>query len=164
MVLSRRHILATGTQKSKFSLIKDTKKTPELCDMVSLTLCSAQHQKVILAKGENLAHLPTPQSEPGQCLPAISWRWRCSLVENAFLIHLWTFHGTPTLRSLWDQCIPLSLKTAAPPPLVCRLLLMVPACWIIILCQSVRSPQHFSLTSLRCHLTALHIVFSFLGS
>lgn len=124
---------------------------------MSLTLCSAQHQKAIFTNGEKCAHLPTPQSEPGKCFPAISWRWRCSLTENALLTHLWTSHGTHTRRSLWDQCIPWSLKTAALPTPG----LQAPAdgfcCWITIRCLSARSPQHFSLISLGCHLTALHV-------
>lgn len=127
----------------------------------SLTLCSAQHQKAIVAKEENCAHLPMPQSEPGQCFPATSWRWRCSLMENALLTHLWTSHGTHTQRSLWDQCIPLSLKTAALPILGLQAPADASCCGIIIRCLSARSPQNFSLTCLGCHLTALHIMFSF---
>lgn len=75
--------------------------------------------------------------------------------------HLWTSHGTHTQRSLWDQCIPLSLKTAALPTLGWQAPADGSCCWIIILHLPVRSPQHFPLTSLGCHLTALHIMFSF---
>lgn len=84
-----------------------------------------------------------------------------SLMENALLTHLCASHGTHTQRSLWDQCIPFSLKTAALPTLGLQAPADGSCCWIIICCLSARSPQHFSLTSLGCHLTALHIMFSF---
>lgn len=118
--------------------------------------CSASEGH--LCKGADSG--PPPHSlEPGQHFLATSWRWSCSLMENALLTHLWTSHGTHTWRSLWDQCIPL--KTAA----LLTLGLQAPAdgscCWIIIHRLSARSPHHFSLTSLGCHLTALHIIFSF---
>lgn len=53
VVLSRRHILAIGPPQPKFSLKKKYNKNPRKVQHgKSLTLCMAQHQKVILAKGE----------------------------------------------------------------------------------------------------------------
>lgn len=92
----------------------------------------------------------------------------CNLLEMEVLPdgessppHLWTSHGTDTQRSLWDQCIPLSLKTAALPTLG----LQAPAdgsCCGSLSAVCLRGALNtFSLTSLGRHLTALHIMFSY---
>lgn len=84
MVLSRRHILAIGPPQPKFSFKKYNKTLGKVQHGASLTLCMAQHQKAILAKGNWLCppHRTTGQISAEELLP----------------------NGQSTPHPLWDSC------------------------------------------------------------
>jgi len=165
VVLSRKHILAIGPPQPKFSLKKKIQQKPQkgATWWVFNSLHGSAPEGHPCQGGAVVPTCPCHGVSQGHAalhhLGAGGAPWRRALSSSTS----WASRGTPARRTLWDQCVHLSLRPAALPARS-----QAPAggscCWLIVRRLSASSPRHLPVTPLRCHLLHCASRFRFLGS